>query len=910
MVRLASIKPMNHKTHAVLAIMANAIAVPSSMADYSTAVLADQPEAYYRFDDDSTRLPKNLNHGSSGAAGDAVQNLARVHTMPGAVLGDSNRASFFDFTSRTEIPWNAAMNPPNNQPFTVEAWFYPASDQTANGQAPLTNRFAYSGLDRQGWVFFQRKPSAAHFGNEPVGWTFRMFRGSGSATGLDVVSGVPYEIGKWTHVVVVYDPKNVNNAQVSMYIDGEFAKSTTWTGGPDGLSPGYKENTNNHNPVQAIYGPAGLAVGNYNNTAGTSLNPYFGGVDEFAMYGRMLTPEEIRSHYQNARNPQRTVAYDELVRAKEPIVYLRLDELSGTERVVVNMGEQRAVAHATHTAEVRNPAGSALKGRMDDGAAAYSNRNGVSVTTMPWTPGNNPDAGTPFTVSMWVKPMRDQQGGQSPVSNRYAGGGSRTGWVMFQRNPNLTYPASEGHGWTFRMFRGSGNSGSDVTTNVDYKIGEWQHLVYTWEPQFNNGDPGNNGNSQWEGILSVYVNGVLAGTNPAALYAANREFPDVGLAADLAIGGYNAQSGLGSNPFEGSVDEFAVFSNYVMSAEKAAELYAAGIADAAATNYETLVFSAPFTGPERQGPQTYLRFGDAARSPVSNHGSLGGGADGSILMTENTATGPVPPSLAGFETENPAVRLEDVKQWVSLNQPQALEIEGQVTLEAWVRPDAVQAVDGPARIVAHGPEILTSFGGVPPVNAIAQTSELSLRIENLPGTGLSYVVGMVGTNVSGARNLNGAAFPVPAADLGGQWVHLAGTYDGTAWKLFRNGVEVASVTSAVGASAAATAEWAIGAAGHGWGGRFAGSIDEVAIYKKALTPAQIAAHFATAVTGGTSGLGGLTIAQTSTGVELTWSAGILQQADSVEGPYVDVAGAASPYGVMLVKPRMFFRLRK
>ncbi|MCE2827107.1 MAG: LamG domain-containing protein [Verrucomicrobium sp.] len=221
-------------------------------SDYANSVVSAGPAAYYRLGDSTARGTNHLNSGLAAGVV-AAQNLGRVHTMPGAIAGDSGRAAFFDFTSRTEIPWNAAVNPKNDKPFTIEAWFYPTSDQTANGQCPINNRFAYSGVDRQGWVFFQRKPDASYAGSEGVGWNFRMFRGAGSSSGLDVLSGVPYLIGKWTHVVVVYDPKNVVDATVTMYIDGKEAVTKAWTGGSDGTQPGYVANSNDHDPSVAVF---------------------------------------------------------------------------------------------------------------------------------------------------------------------------------------------------------------------------------------------------------------------------------------------------------------------------------------------------------------------------------------------------------------------------------------------------------------------------------------------------------------------------------------------------------------------------------------------------------------------------------------------------------------------------------
>src|SRR5436309_5085889 len=357
-------------------------------ADYQTAVLTDGPKAYYRLNDDTGRSPINRNSGSLGAAGNATNDLPTgvVHPFPGAIVGDGNRSEFFDFSTRTEIPWIAALNPPNTQPFTVEAWFYPASDQTATGQSPINNRYAYptSTPGRQGWVFFQRKPSADYVGGEQVGWNFRMYNGIGTSGRLDVTSLVPYELGKWTHVVVVYDPVEVTNATVTMYINGVAANTNIWTGGGSGTDPGYVANTNDHDPLEAVNGPAALSIGNYNNTAGSSLNPYFGAIDEFAFYTNKLSSAQILAHYQNGTDAARSVSYQTLVQSANPVVYLRLDEIAPGPDIAINMGDFRYGGLVTHTAETRHPAPSALAGRTDDGAAAYHNRNGRSTTTMPW----------------------------------------------------------------------------------------------------------------------------------------------------------------------------------------------------------------------------------------------------------------------------------------------------------------------------------------------------------------------------------------------------------------------------------------------------------------------------------------------------------------------------------------------
>jgi hypothetical protein len=81
----------------------------------------------------------------------------------------------------------------------------------------------------------------------------------------------------------------------------------------------------------------------------------------------------------------------------------------------------------------------------------------------------------------------------------------------------------------------------------------------------------------------------------------------------------------------------------------------------------------------------------------------------------------------------------------------------------------------------------------------------------------------------------------------------------------------------------------VGATGLGWADNFAGNIDEVAIYNKALTASQVAAHYVA----GTSGTAAITIARAAGGkVTITWPAGTtLQQSSTINGPYSAVAGS-------------------
>jgi len=337
-------------------------------------VLSDNPKAYYRLNDSTVRAPINVNSGTLGAAGNATNDAmffkggslptGTVHPFPGAIVGDGNRSEFFDFTTRTEIPFNPAFNTPNTQPFTVEAWFYPASDQTGTGQAPINNRYT-AGSNRQGWTFFQRRPDNISYvpGDSGLGWNFRMYNGVGGATPMDIQSLVPYQVGKWQHVVVTYDPVNASNATIIIYIDGVAANTNAYSG----TDPGYAPCTGDHPASEATSGQPNLSIGCYNN-ANTGLNPYFGAVDEFAWYSNKLSPAQILAHYQNATNANRTTPYDVLVKSANPVVYLRLDEIAPGPDFAVNLGDVRASGLFTNTPEVRHSAASAVTNRADDKA--------------------------------------------------------------------------------------------------------------------------------------------------------------------------------------------------------------------------------------------------------------------------------------------------------------------------------------------------------------------------------------------------------------------------------------------------------------------------------------------------------------------------------------------------------------
>lgn len=155
-----------------------------------------------------------------------------------------------------------------------------------------------------------------------------------------------------------------------------------------------------------------------------------------------------------------------------------------------------------------------------------------------------------------------------------------------------------------------------------------------------------------------------------------------------------------------------------------------------------------------------------------------------------------------------SVEFDGVDDYLSLG---TFQIEGRITLAAWVRPSQST---GMQNILAHG------YGGSP-------ATEVFLRIRD-------------GHYEVGSHNSTGdhtASYHMPTGDIS-RWTYLVGVYDGDSWKLYRDGSLVASSTSTTGA-VVVDAPWALGARGGGAERFFKGRIDEVAVYKVALSSADV-----------------------------------------------------------------------
>jgi fibronectin type 3 domain-containing protein len=180
-------------------------------------------------------------------------------------------------------------------------------------------------------------------------------------------------------------------------------------------------------------------------------------------------------------------------------------------------------------------------------------------------------------------------------------------------------------------------------------------------------------------------------------------------------------------------------------------------------------------------------------------------ADQSGNGNSGTIAGPTWTTAGRFGS---ALQFDGVDDLVTVADSASLDLTGGMTLEAWVRPTA-----------------LSSWNTV--------------VLKERPGYYAYALYANTGTSRPSGNVFTTSDFDVrgSAAVAANAWTHLAATYNGSSLVLYVNGTQAATL-AATGAIATSTAVLRIGGNSI-WGEYFQGLIDEVRVYNRALTPAQI-----------------------------------------------------------------------
>lgn len=340
-------------------------AVMTCGADYATEVLAQQPLAYWRFNENvsTAEYDTATNLGSLGPAGNGRYYDTVVRSVEGAIAGDaavgfSNPTLGTSYFGAMGVPNDATLNP--DGPFTVEFWAKP-SNNTAALLSPVNSMSFTTG--RLGYLFYQNAAS----------WQFRV--GVGSSTTASLINGGVVVSNQWQHVVGVFNPTTLPAGTMTLYVDG--VQVATGVGN-------YEPNTN-----------ASFFVG---STASPNRT-FDGAVDEVAFYDVALSASKIAAHFTaRTANP---AGYAAQILGDDPVGYWRLNEPAKAFPVAANAGTLGAAVDGDYCGAVNTegPSGSSYPGlEPNNRAAAFDG------TASSYVQADSFGIAGPMTMLAWVKP--------------------------------------------------------------------------------------------------------------------------------------------------------------------------------------------------------------------------------------------------------------------------------------------------------------------------------------------------------------------------------------------------------------------------------------------------------------------------------------------------------------------------
>lgn len=226
------------------------VAAPASAGLYSDAVLGDNPVGYWRLSDTGGTAVDATSNGHDGAYLNGV-----VQGVPGAIFGDPDTAANFDGSNdKIDVPYSSALNP---NTYSFETWARIAPGSGTGYRSPMTSR---NGSPQEGYIFYAE-------GGQWQYWT-----GPGWHV-VDAPVGSAVE-GEWAHLVGTYD---AGTQQKDFYLNGHRVASVSGV-------------TANPNSAQPLRFGAGA-------TEGSGAYFFRGDVDEPAVYGSVLSSEQVRHHY-------------------------------------------------------------------------------------------------------------------------------------------------------------------------------------------------------------------------------------------------------------------------------------------------------------------------------------------------------------------------------------------------------------------------------------------------------------------------------------------------------------------------------------------------------------------------------------------------------------------------------------
>jgi len=287
---------------------------------YEQVLLSQQPVAYYRFSDPIRKGGDQLySQGTLPFTNSFYHPINRSYLAEGAV--SNNAAAGF---SGAGVRFYVMEKLQRTNSFTIELWA--KSDVTLSIQdtymVPVGHW--YADWDRAYGYFLCQ--------NSQNEWEFRL--GGNTRKNPCILKGGTVSPGEWTHLVGTY-----YHGEVQFFINGELVA---------------EDITPNYSPSSKDFEIGGNGGGNY---------PWFGGIDEVALYSERLSAEEIAKHYELRNDADK---YAKQILSLKPLAYWRLDETLPNKSATNSVEPENYNVTGTYCGAASASFGDTNEGYFDD----------------------------------------------------------------------------------------------------------------------------------------------------------------------------------------------------------------------------------------------------------------------------------------------------------------------------------------------------------------------------------------------------------------------------------------------------------------------------------------------------------------------------------------------------------------
>ncbi len=355
--------------------------------------------------------------------------------------------------------------------------------------------------------------------------------------------------------------------------------------------------------------------------------------------------------------------YPATVLSQEPVGYWRLNETvqPPSPRPAANIGSLGAAGEGRYLFAPRRGEPGALAGTSATSVKFFNPNQdpafGGSKIEVPFKTNLNPNG--PFTVEFWAKPTTIVSNLFCPVASLNSdpaigpstNSNPRAGWLFYQSTN-----ATAGNEWQFRLGNASDYLDDNAIRGGTVTTGVWHHIVGTYDGA----------------KASLYVNGAQVSSRTINGYRANdaRPFRIGTTCFDGILGDTGSYSG--NRGFDGWLEEVAFYGTALSASDVAAHYNTARTNGA---DYSSLILA--------NNPIGYWRLGEPGNPPAANLGNLGADGNGRYIYSAHPGqAGPQPPEYSGFENGNRACAFASTNGFVDLP---ALKLNtNTVTMTAWI----------------------------------------------------------------------------------------------------------------------------------------------------------------------------------------------------------------------------------